>query len=113
MRTRSHIYLFIILVPDTVSCVVTVSHSTHGRFTLQEQFLDKNNDALHSNLVFLVAESTNGLVKHMYSGSSDTPAKSGTGKLNFVSVGSKFRSQLQLLLEKLRSTVSSIHRLNT
>ena len=78
---------------------------------LQEQFLEKNNDALHSNLEFLIAESTNGLVKHIYNSGADagkpTNQKSANaGKLNFVSVGSKFRSQLVVLLDKLKSTVS-------
>jgi len=70
--------------------------------------LEKNNDALHHNLEFLVAESSNGLVKHMFSkgqsASAPSSAKS-TGKLNFDSVGSKFRAQLTKLLEKLKSTV--------
>ena len=74
---------------------------------LQEQFLEKNNDALHHNLVFLVAESSNGLVKFIYDRNSSAPSAKSAGKLNFVSVGSKFRSQLQVLLEKLQSTVSN------
>jgi hypothetical protein len=32
-----------------------------------------------------------------------------TGKLNFISVGSKFRSQLVVLMEKLKATVSSFN----
>jgi len=31
-----------------------------------------------------------------------------TGKLNFISVGSKFRSQLVILMEKLKATVSTL-----
>ena len=78
---------------------------------LQEQFLEKNNDALHSNLEYLIAESTNGLVKHIYNsgaaaGKPTNQKSANAGKLNFVSVGSKFRSQLVVLLDKLKSTVS-------
>ena len=74
--------------------------------------MEKNNDALHSNLEFLIAESTNGLVKHIYNSGSAAAGKptnqksANAGKLNFVSVGSKFRSQLVVLLDKLKSTVS-------
>ncbi|XP_076444553.1 unconventional myosin-VI-like [Babylonia areolata] len=67
-------------------------------------FIEKNNDALHASLEFLILESKNHLLKRMFADVSK-PAKGKTsGKLNFISVGSKFRKQLQVLMDKLRST---------
>ncbi|XP_076076896.1 unconventional myosin-VI-like isoform X1 [Mytilus galloprovincialis] len=63
------------------------------------QFLDKNNDALHASLHFLIQDSNNTLLKKMFEGTQVS-----TGKLNFISVGSKFRSQLVILMEKLKAT---------
>lgn len=70
--------------------------------SLQNLFIAKNNDALHTSLAFLIQESTDPLLKSIFAES--TPASGG--KLNFISIGSKFRSQLQVLMDKLRSTVS-------
>lgn len=63
-------------------------------------FIAKNNDALHTSLAFLIQESTDPLLKSMF---AESVPMSG-GKLNFISIGSKFRSQLQVLMDKLRST---------
>ncbi|KAL4232927.1 Unconventional myosin-VI [Mactra antiquata] len=63
------------------------------------QFIEKNNDALHASLEFLFRESKNGLLKQMFEA-----VEVSTGKLNFISVGSKFRSQLVVLMEKLKAT---------
>lgn len=71
-------------------------------FAIQTQFIEKNNDALHASLEFLFRESKNGLVKQLFEA-----VEISTGKLNFISVGSKFRSQLVVLMEKLKATVSS------
>ncbi|XP_050441018.1 myosin heavy chain 95F isoform X1 [Adelges cooleyi] len=65
------------------------------------QFIDKNNDALHANLEGLVQESNNPFLQSLFASSTLGTAK---GKLNFISVGSKFKSQLAELMEKLRST---------
>lgn len=75
-------------------------------------FIDKNNDALHLSLETLVVESKNPLVKAIYENNNDNDkdAKKTKGKLGFISVGSKFRDQLTLLLEKLRSTGTSFIR---
>lgn len=63
-----------------------------------EKFIEKNNDALHASLEGLVQECQNDLLKSLFpTGSSD----SVRGKLNFISVGSKFKSQLAELMEKL------------
>ncbi|GAB1606978.1 unconventional myosin-VI-like isoform X2 [Argonauta hians] len=63
-------------------------------------FIAKNNDALHMSLAFLIQESTDPLLKSIFT--EGTPMSGG--KLNFISIGSKFRSQLQVLMDKLRST---------
>ncbi|CAF3977976.1 unnamed protein product [Rotaria sordida] len=62
-----------------------IQHFAGGVVYTTAQFIEKNNDALHASLLILIQES---------------------GKLNFISVGSKFRSQLTDLMNKLRSTVS-------
>ena len=73
-------------------------------------FIEKNNDALHTSLETIIVESKNPLIQTIFSnnnsaGGADKKGKnSGMGKLNFISVGSKFRAQLTELLEKLRST---------
>ena len=67
-----------------------VCYNTH-------QFIEKNNDALHASLEFLVQESNNTLLNNLFSG-NNCAAK---GKLNFISVGSKFKTQLSELMEKL------------
>lgn len=61
------------------------------------QFIEKNNDALHASLEGLVQESENPLLKSLFPPGST----SSRGKLNFISVGSKFKSQLSELMEKL------------
>ncbi|XP_053603321.1 myosin heavy chain 95F isoform X2 [Plodia interpunctella] len=63
------------------------------------QFIEKNNDALHASLEFLVQESNSSLVQELFQTSDNNNAK---GKLNFISVGAKFQSQLSLLMDKLK-----------
>jgi myosin-6 len=63
------------------------------------QFIDKNNDALHASLEFLIQDTKNPLLKKLF---QDTA--SAAGKLNFISVGSKFRKQLTVLMDKLKAT---------
>ncbi|KIH53003.1 myosin head, partial [Ancylostoma duodenale] len=73
------------------------------------QFLDKNNDTLHNSLEFLVEQSSVTFIRSLFEGShAPEPApgkRSSGGRLQAVSVGGKFRSQLTVLLEKLRNTV--------
>lgn len=64
-----------------------------------KQFIEKNNDALHASLEGLVQESSNALVRNLFA-----TLNSQKGKLSFISVGSKFKTQLEELMEKLRST---------
>ncbi|XP_034830181.1 myosin heavy chain 95F isoform X1 [Maniola hyperantus] len=63
------------------------------------QFIEKNNDALHASLEFLVQESNSGLVQQLFETMDNNNAK---GKLNFISVGAKFQTQLSQLMDKLK-----------
>uniref|UniRef100_A0A7N6BMB5 Unconventional myosin-VI n=1 Tax=Anabas testudineus TaxID=64144 RepID=A0A7N6BMB5_ANATE len=75
------------------------------------RFVEKNNDALHMSLESLVCESKDKFVRELFENSSTTKdSKHKAGKLSFISVGNKFKTQLNLLLEKLRSTGSSFIR---
>ncbi|XP_061602450.1 unconventional myosin-VI-like isoform X7 [Cololabis saira] len=73
------------------------------------KFVEKNNDALHSSLETLVSESKDRFVRELFE-SNNKDLKQKTGKLSFISVGNKFKTQLNVLLEKLRSTGSSFIR---
>uniref|UniRef100_A0AAG5DWS3 Myosin motor domain-containing protein n=1 Tax=Anopheles atroparvus TaxID=41427 RepID=A0AAG5DWS3_ANOAO len=73
-----------------------VCYNTH-------QFIEKNNDALHASLEGLVQESENPLLNALFTGGATARPTANVGKLAFISVGSKFKSQLGELLEKLRS----------
>ncbi|XP_068614701.1 unconventional myosin-VI-like [Brachionichthys hirsutus] len=75
------------------------------------RFVEKNNDALHMSLESLVCESKDKFVRELFENSTTTKdSKQKAGKLGFISVGNKFKTQLNLLLEKLRSTGSSFIR---
>ncbi|XP_018120971.1 unconventional myosin-VI isoform X2 [Xenopus laevis] len=75
------------------------------------QFVEKNNDALHMSLASLICESKDKFVKELFeTANNHKDLKQKTGKLSFISVGNKFKTQLNLLLEKLRSTGSSFIR---
>ncbi|XP_041828671.1 myosin VIb isoform X1 [Melanotaenia boesemani] len=75
------------------------------------RFVEKNNDALHMSLESLVCESKDKFVRELFENSSTSKdSKQKAGKLSFISVGNKFKTQLNLLLEKLRSTGSSFIR---
>ena len=75
---------------------------------LQNQFIEKNNDALHASLEFLIQDSKNQLLQRLFADDGKAPAAKTAGKLNFISVGSKFRKQLVVLMDKLKSTVSIV-----
>lgn len=62
------------------------------------QFIEKNNDALHASLEGLVQESENPLLKRLFASGKVGATK---GKLAFISVGSKFKTQLGELMDKL------------
>ena len=66
-------------------------------------FSEKNNDALHASLEGLAQECKQSFIRGLFVNSQ----KEGTvqkGKLTFISVGNKFKTQLEELMEKLRST---------
>ncbi|CAB4065257.1 MYO6 [Lepeophtheirus salmonis] len=67
-------------------------------------FIEKNNDALHASLEALaVEESQNPFIQSLFASARSTSG-SMKGKLTFLSVGNKFKSQLEELMDKLRST---------
>ncbi|VDK81860.1 unnamed protein product [Onchocerca ochengi] len=71
------------------------------------QFLQKNNDTLHASLECLMQQSKKSLVCELFTGSefSNTDRRDAPlSKLKNASVGNKFRSQLDILLAKLRET---------
>ncbi|KAF1505217.1 Unconventional myosin-VI, partial [Eudyptula minor novaehollandiae] len=76
------------------------------------QFVEKNNDALHMSLESLICESKDKFVRQLFESNTNNnkDPKQKAGKLSFISVGNKFRTQLNLLLEKLHSTGSSFIR---
>ncbi|XP_075553349.1 myosin heavy chain 95F jaguar isoform X3 [Dermacentor variabilis] len=67
------------------------------------KFVEKNNDALHASLEGLVQETKNGFLRGLFD-VGDSRQSLSKGKLSFISVGSKFRSQLQALMHKLQQT---------
>ncbi|NXC86397.1 MYO6 protein, partial [Cercotrichas coryphoeus] len=76
------------------------------------QFVEKNNDALHMSLQSLICESKDKFVRQLFETNTNNnkDPKQKAGKLSFISVGNKFKTQLNLLLEKLHSTGSSFIR---
>ncbi|XP_075678552.1 myosin heavy chain 95F jaguar [Dermatophagoides pteronyssinus] len=85
------------------------------------QFIEKNNDSLHTNLAFLMLESNNEMLKQFFqtdsqhSNQSNQHSNSSTNfsstsladksvRLSAESVGSKFRKQLADLIGRLQST---------
>jgi len=65
-------------------------------------FIEKNNDALHASLEALVQECKNPFIGSLFVVGEQS--ESQKGKLTFISVGTKFKRQLEELMEKLRST---------
>ncbi|CAJ0937964.1 unnamed protein product, partial [Mesorhabditis belari] len=77
------------------------------------QFIEKNNDALHASLEALFEASSTPLIKLLFETPQEMPATPGGSLLStpsrakrlvVPSVGSKFRAQLAVLLEKLSHT---------
>ncbi|KAG0717169.1 Unconventional myosin-VI [Chionoecetes opilio] len=67
-------------------------------------FLEKNNDALHASLEALVQEAHNPFIQALFAGEEGAPPHPTRGKLSFISVASKFKRQLQELMDKLSGT---------
>ncbi|XP_046728567.1 myosin VIa isoform X4 [Silurus meridionalis] len=75
------------------------------------KFVEKNNDALHLSLGSLISESQDRFIRELFENSnSSKDIKQKAGKLSFISVGNKFKTQLNILLDKLRSTGSGFIR---
>ncbi|XP_065907507.1 unconventional myosin-VI-like [Dysidea avara] len=72
-------------------------------------FLEKNNDALHDSLGQLMVQSTDPFVKKLFP-ASGTKKETNSKKLTLISIGRKFKKQLNELMEKLRQTGSSFIR---
>ncbi|CDS41620.1 myosin vi [Echinococcus multilocularis] len=74
------------------------------------EFIAKNNDALHHSLEELLHSSSNDFLRKMHNPKEVktwTLKKSQSniaGKINFISVGSKFKDQINDLITKLRSS---------
>uniref|UniRef100_A0A8C0ES99 Unconventional myosin-VI n=1 Tax=Bubo bubo TaxID=30461 RepID=A0A8C0ES99_BUBBB len=60
------------------------------------QFVEKNNDALHMSLESLICESKDKFVRQLFESNTNNnkDPKQKAGKLSFISVGNKFKSQL-------------------
>ena len=65
--------------------------------------LEKNNDALHASLEALAQECKQKFIRALFINSQKEGAVQ-RGKLTFISVGNKFKTQLEQLMEKLRGT---------
>ena len=64
-------------------------------------FIEKNNDALHASLASVTMECKNKFIQSLFQNATTSENK---GKLNFNSVGNKFKTHVNELMEKLRST---------
>nr|XP_033192922.1 myosin heavy chain 95F isoform X1 [Bombus vancouverensis nearcticus]XP_033192923.1 myosin heavy chain 95F isoform X1 [Bombus vancouverensis nearcticus]XP_033192924.1 myosin heavy chain 95F isoform X1 [Bombus vancouverensis nearcticus] len=76
-----------------------IRHYAGGVCYQTNQFIEKNNDALHASLEALIQESNNKFLRTQFTNNSRQK-----GKLTFISVGSKFKTQLGELMDKLKST---------
>ncbi|KAL0131777.1 hypothetical protein PUN28_002966 [Cardiocondyla obscurior] len=75
-----------------------IRHYAGGVCYQTNQFIEKNNDALHASLEGLIQESGNKFLRTQFASHSLQK-----GKLTFISVGSKFKTQLGELMDKLKS----------
>lgn len=75
-----------------------IRHYAGGVCYQTNQFIEKNNDALHASLEGLIQESGNNFLRTQFTNHS-----SQKGKLTFISVGSKFKTQLSELMDKLKN----------
>ncbi|XP_015432777.1 PREDICTED: myosin heavy chain 95F isoform X4 [Dufourea novaeangliae] len=75
-----------------------IRHYAGGVCYQTNQFIEKNNDALHASLEALIQESNNKFLRTQFANNS-----SQKGKLTFISVGSKFKTQLGELMDKLKN----------
>lgn len=69
-----------------------------------QRFLEKNNDALHNSLQCLMLESSDELVRTLFTSNANGQNNNQNGKLQLCSVSGKFKQQLAELMDKLSST---------
>jgi len=69
-----------------------------------KSFMEKNNDALHANLEAVAQDCNNPFIEGLFKNGNGSSGSHNKGKLTFISVGSKFKTQLGELMEKLRGT---------
>ena len=74
-----------------------------------ENFIDKNNDALTADLAFLMDSSKDPYTRGLFERRAGEP-EIKRGKINLISLGTKFKNALNELMEKLNSTRSSFIR---
>ncbi|XP_044011291.1 myosin heavy chain 95F isoform X2 [Aphidius gifuensis] len=74
-----------------------IRHYAGGVCYQTYQFIEKNNDSLHASLEGLIQESDNNFLRTQFE-----KLPSQKGKLTFISVGSKFKTQLGELMDKLK-----------
>uniref|UniRef100_A0A663E309 Unconventional myosin-VI n=1 Tax=Aquila chrysaetos chrysaetos TaxID=223781 RepID=A0A663E309_AQUCH len=69
------------------------------------QFVEKNNDALHMSLESLICESKDKFVRQLFESNTNNnkDPKQKAGKLSFISVGNKFKSQLNFVVSCLNN----------
>ncbi|XP_026672649.1 myosin heavy chain 95F isoform X5 [Ceratina calcarata] len=78
-----------------------IRHYAGGVCYQTNQFIEKNNDALHASLEALIRESNNRFLRTQFA--NNFGSQQQKGKLTFISVGSKFKTQLGELMDKLKS----------
>ncbi len=74
-----------------------------------ENFMDKNNDALTSDLALLMDSSKDPFTRELFQAREGDP-KPQRGKITLISLGNKFKDALNVLMDKLNSTRSSFIR---
>lgn len=72
-------------------------------------FIDKNNDALTADLFYLMDSSKDPFLREMFE-PQEGESKPQRGKISLISLGTKFKAALILLMEKLNSTRSNFIR---
>jgi myosin heavy subunit len=67
-------------------------------------FLEKNKDQLHVDVVEVLASSSNGLIKHIFTKQFEAMSASSGGRKKMKTLGGQFKSQLNDLIDTLNST---------
>uniref|UniRef100_A0A8C4TXP9 Unconventional myosin-VI n=1 Tax=Falco tinnunculus TaxID=100819 RepID=A0A8C4TXP9_FALTI len=77
-----------------------IRHFAGAVSAVRMQFVEKNNDALHMSLESLICESKDKFVRQLFESNSNNnkDPKQKAGKLSFISVGNKFKTQLNFMV---------------